>query len=312
MRDDLPILTWSVDSPLHIAATALMAEQYALIQSYATDLRQTASVEAVHETRKAIRRLRTAFKLFEPYWPAGALSSHQKSFRQTMRRLAHVRDTDVLVQKLAAFLTAGEHSAEVRAGLESLCAYWREESSAARLALQAHLSAPALEVAHERFEQLLRAESTATWPPVLTIGQAAPVLLYQRLAQLMYQGAGVTTASIPQLHKLRIRGKDLRYTLEFLRPAGDPTRINQALEPLKTLLTHLGDLNDAHVHRRLLQTMNNPISARALYDATLAAEEVRLVGAFYPLWEALATATWQQNLLIAVQLRPDAALFSDR
>ncbi len=301
MAEDLTISTWTADSPLQLAAIAFMAEQSGLIQSYEADLQHTAPAEAVHEARKAMRRLRTAFKLFTPYWPSGSLRPHRQSFRQTMRHLAWVRDTDVLVHKLEAFMLEGGPGAEEEAGLESLCAYWREERTRAQMALQAHLATPQRQAAQAAFETFLRSNQAITWRPVLTVRQAAPVLLYQRLAGLERHSAQVETATVPQLHKLRIQGKDVRYTLEFLRPAGNAPHINQLLEPLKVILTHLGDLNDAHVHRRLLAEMPSPDAARDLYDAVKAAEEVRLIRSFYSLWQEIATPLWQQQVLQALE-----------
>jgi len=78
--------------PIAEAARLMMAEQLAIVYEHLPALQQDAAVTAVHETRKAIRRTFTLFKLFAPSFAPGELEPHRRTLRRLMRRLAPCRD----------------------------------------------------------------------------------------------------------------------------------------------------------------------------------------------------------------------------
>jgi CHAD domain-containing protein len=55
------------------------------------------------------------------------------------------------------------------------------------------------------------------------------------------------------LHGMRIRGKKLRYLLEFFRSLYPEQEINRLVAELKRLQDNLGDVNDYQVQRQTLQ-----------------------------------------------------------
>ena len=75
------------------AARLIMAEQLAIVYEHLPALRQSADAVAVHESRKAIRRTFTLFKLFTPIFAPHELEPHRQTLRRLMRRLAPCRDT---------------------------------------------------------------------------------------------------------------------------------------------------------------------------------------------------------------------------
>jgi hypothetical protein len=70
------------DLPIAEAGRRLMADELTIIQAHWPELRLSSAMVAVHETRKAIRRTFTLFKLFAPYFAPGELEYHRARLRK--------------------------------------------------------------------------------------------------------------------------------------------------------------------------------------------------------------------------------------
>jgi CHAD domain-containing protein len=118
------------------------------------------------------------------------------------------------------------------------------------------------------------------------------------------------SATLEQLHALRIEFKKLRYAVEFfreiLRQGGQ-----KVIGVLKTMQDHLGDLNDAQVATQLLSDflghmefshMDMPLSERrnpepvVVYLAAKHAERHRLMRTFPEAWAQFNQPEFRQNL----------------
>ena len=62
--------------------------------------------DAVHETRKALKRLRALVRLLEPELGAQAFARENAALRDAGRRLAGARDAEVMVGTLDALIAA--------------------------------------------------------------------------------------------------------------------------------------------------------------------------------------------------------------
>ena len=79
-----------------------------------------------------------------------------------------------------------------------------------------------------------------------------PVLVYSRYAAVRAYEFILPTASVTQLHALRIEFKKFRYTLEYFKEIlGEGA--NQAINEIKQLQDHLGELHDADVACQLVR-----------------------------------------------------------
>ena len=78
----------------------------------------------------------------------------------------------------------------------------------------------------------------------------------------------------------------------------------EAIETVKKLLTHLGDLNDARVHGEMLAkvTEEDLAAAVTLYRQSRKVELQRLVDGFPQLWEEFDRPVWRQQLASAVAI----------
>ena len=66
-------------------------------------VRSGKDVESIHDMRVASRRLRSGLELFKPCLPAKHFPIWEKQVRKVTKALGAARDTDVQLERLAAF-----------------------------------------------------------------------------------------------------------------------------------------------------------------------------------------------------------------
>lgn len=284
-----------------VTGRAVMTAQLALIREHEPALLREADATAIHETRKAIRRLRTALKVWSPYYPAATLVPYNRCLKKTMQLLAQARDLHVLAEKLAGYSQTVER--EEAASLRALTGYWQEkEQEAARMAQEA-IRDPQHSRCLDSFQSFLDAgvPELATGPhSAQRVHDLAPGHVYEQLAAVRAFDTAIPQATLATLHELRIRFKEFRYTLEFFAPLLAP-EITPLLEELDRIQDHLGDLNDTRVALDLLgQTPDAQHHAAVLYQEVQEAEARRLQTTFAPLWESFYGSGWRDRLAAAL------------
>jgi CHAD domain-containing protein len=121
---------------------------------------------------------------------------------------------------------------------------------------------------------------------------------------------------VSQLHALRIEFKKFRYTLEYFREIlGEGS--NHAINELKQLQDHLGELHDADVACQLVrgflkkwdeEQIHKPIPERlnpapiVIYLAYLHSQRYRLIATFPELWRKFNRPDFRQNIAQAISL----------
>ncbi|MCZ2113146.1 MAG: CHAD domain-containing protein [Anaerolineae bacterium] len=247
------------------AGRLLMANELAIVQTYWPDLRLSTEARAVHETRKAIRRTFTLFKLFAPFFAGGELDPHRRGLRKIMRRLAPCRDTTVFRMKLAIYNETAERS------LTELAGDWDTKQIAADDALRQYLARPSVAAVLERYAQLtgtagsgLPAASDNAAP--IRVRHALPAMVFQRLGTVQAYGDLLPDATEDQLHQLRIQFKELRYTLSFFKEVLGEAG-NAFIEVSRSMQDFLGDLNDARVAVDLMAKTEEHREEAAIYGA---------------------------------------------
>ena len=203
-------------------------------------------VEALHDFRVALRRLRSVLRAYRAPLASSIGEGTRRRLRRLARATAQSRDLEVHIAWLdeqRPTLTAKQ-----RIGLDALRAQLaaRKARSDAKLAREVEVTFPHL--AHRVRERLLRYEA-----PVLADGKyerpVAAVMssrMHRMLAALRVALDQVHAATDEtEAHRARIAAKRVRYLLEPaepLIPALAPT-----LERLRVLQDQLGALHDAHV-----------------------------------------------------------------
>lgn len=210
-------------------------------------LRERPCPEGVHQLRVAVRRMRALLKVFRPLSSEPAVRALEGDLRWLAGELDTARDLDVFIadvwrpalqdeigQGSAAFgraLLAAQARAYLRmeAALESARSRTVLLEAAAWLEVGHWLSDPALAAIREQ-------PATAF----------AATILEARTQTLRRQAARLETLDPEARHRLRLKGKTLRYVAEDL--AGlfpdHPRRVERFITATKALQDALGQLND--------------------------------------------------------------------
>jgi CHAD domain-containing protein/transposase-like protein len=320
LADELKAPGIQPDDPMSEAGRKVL--RYHFIQMLANEpgTRLGEDIEALHDMRVATRRMRAAFDVFGEYYRPKALKAHLKGLRAAGRALGKVRDLDVFMEK-AGHYQAGLPEAE-RPDLAPLLEVWQEQRQAARQEMLAHLDSPQYQAFVRGFNLFLNTPGAGTLevdpghPAPSRVREVAPAQVYERLAAVRAYAPLLDSASLEQLHALRIEFKRLRYTLEFFREVLGP-EAKAVIEETKLIQDHLGDLNDANVACAILSEFlagwderqaDLPLGERHSPEALVAylayrhAERHRLLLGFAQAWAEFHREQTRRSLALAVAI----------
>lgn len=218
---------------------------------------QVGAVDAVHQMRVALRRLRAVLSLFRTVTAPVDDPDLSVDLRNLALTLGPVRDRDVFLAEILPPASHALDDADRTALIMELADQRRiawEQAAATALSAE-HL---ALVIRLEQWLERLDAD-----PAGVRIGDIAPTLLEKRLKRVRRLGRDLENRSADERHELRIALKKLRYSLEFLGILYDDRRLSKALAHLVELQQILGLLNDVVSAHRLVANLHNPASARA-------------------------------------------------
>lgn len=244
------------DGSLAALVRDVIASQLAVIRDNEAGTRLGEDIEALHDMRVAVRRLRTALRLFAKVLPSvetqsgtnGAASEVDDSLRWLAAELGVVRDLDVQLERIEEWHRALDP--EDAQALDALAGLLQGRRNAARVEMIAALDTPRLPQLYDSLEALVAAGRTAVpkralkpavtqLPRILERQQRA---LHARVQRI--EGDAEPPAAL--LHETRIRAKRLRYAAEFATPVyGKPARA--LVSALKRAQDVLGLHQDAEV-----------------------------------------------------------------
>ncbi len=275
-------------------------------------------LDELHDMRVATRRMRTAFDIFNPAFEAKTMKRHLKGLRTIGRVLGQVRDMDVLLESALAY--QGKLKENDQPGLEPLIADWSATIAKQRTKMTEHMQSKEYQDFKHMFNRFLQAadpiEPTDRFAEAkgALLRDTVPVLVYSRYATVRAYEGIVYTASITQLHALRIEFKKFRYTLEYFREIlGEG--IGAAINEIRQLQDHLGELHDADVGCQLVRSFLKqwddkqalkPILERVnpepivTYLAYLHDERYRLTSSFPVLWRKFSRPEFRQRIAQAI------------
>ena len=207
---------------------------------------RTQKADALHDLRVAIRRSRALLGQLKGDLPE-ALAPYRKELARLGAISGPLRDLDVLQE---AFLPSGicaQADADLSETVRQLLGEERKERQAQlSLQLQAEPAASFSQRWATALEPLLRVEGEL-------LGSVADRQIARNLEKLLAKGARLKrTSSDRQYHRLRIRGKKLRYLLEFFAPLYPSGLSEQVVKELKQLQELLGQGQDYSAWRRWL------------------------------------------------------------
>lgn len=206
--------------------------------------------EYVHQMRVALRRLRSALRLFKPALPVSFVEEWNAQLRAIMQPLGMARDWDVLAtETLPAAAAAGDLAPPTMEALQQRVLARRE---AVRREAAAALARLALG------EKILRLAFALDGLPEPAEPVGLPAFASRQIARqrkrLLRDAAACGTADPSALHALRVDIKRLRYMLEFVAPLRGFRRARRVAAGLARMQGVLGSRNDLYNASRLLQS----------------------------------------------------------
>ena len=206
--------------------------------------------EFVHQMRVALRRLRSALRVFAPILPADRLAGLIPRLRELAGTLGNARDWDVLgSEMLAPVVAAFPGDVRLRRLDERIAA---NRAAAQRAAVEA-IAAPG-------YGRLLIDLGAFLHDPALKPSdvEQAPLTDFAelRLGELkdraVKRAKRARSLDVARLHALRIGVKRWRYALEFFAPLLPARRVRRCLRRMTALQEDLGTVNDFANAGRLL------------------------------------------------------------
>lgn len=201
--------------------------------------------EAVHQMRVALRRLRSAMKIFRPLLTGPHVEALRTEMRWLLSYLGPARDADVFLAEIVEPVAA-RHPEQT--GMTALRQHWQEQKAA-------DVAAARVAVGESRFSLLMLDlgawVEAGEWRDNALARQPLPSFaghVLTRLTRKLRKAGGkkLDRLSPPALHQVRIRGKQLRYATEFFASLyGKAAR--GPVAQLGELQDRLGQINDIAV-----------------------------------------------------------------
>jgi CHAD domain-containing protein len=287
---------------------------------YLTRLRKAVSAlgrsydaDTVHDARVAVRGLRAMIKLLDgaPAFDRKQLRHYSRRLRGLAQALGDVRDMDVLLEHLQAYLTQHE---EAEAGLDSLAKELRQRRRAGAKEVQDTLARQHIRQLVKEMQDEFRTRrpgkvETADRPAAsLLVRHFAGSAIWQRYQEILQYETGLADASGETLHTLRIACKRLRYSMQIF--GHTPAPLEEVMATLKAAQDHLGNLHDVLSAQQLIRGLMSASSngdagsyvdyadylPYADYLDALGREAALLKVGIGPIWESLSGTQMRQTI----------------
>ncbi len=243
------------DDPMSEAGRKTFLFHFVRMLASEDGTREGSDIEELHDMRVATRRMRSAMRVFRPYYQKKAIRPFLKGLRQAGRALGSVRDLDVFMENAAAYLQT--LPPEDQTSLDPLLSSWEVQREAARAKMLSHLDSNNYNRFVSGFGEFLTTEGAGailpnpSKPTADRVFQIIPVLIYHHLEVVLAYENVLEGASLETHHALRIDMKRFRYILEFFREVlGDEVKL--VIADAVAIQDHLGALNDADVACQIL------------------------------------------------------------
>ena len=205
--------------------------------------------------RVATRRQRAAWRVFGEAFRKRRTKDYRDGLRDIARRLGAVRDLDVQLEGVDTY-RADQPVTDQRA-LEPFIGSLRQHRDDSRALLVRELDSGAYARLIDDYLDFVRTEGAAAKPVNASaphrVRETAPSRIWAAYEQVRSYEPILRWADVPTLHELRIAGKWLRYSLEFVQePLGDDAL--PLIAKVTALQDHLGLMNDASVAASMTRT----------------------------------------------------------
>lgn len=299
-----------VDDSLGEGGRKVLRMHLARMLHFEAGTRSGKSIEDLHKMRVATRRMRAAWRVFDGAYRPKVQRRYVRELRNIARVLGEVRDVDVLLEDLDAYIA--KLPGPGRDAVEPLRSTWRRQREAGRKRLLARLDSRQYREFVDDYldftESPGAAEITAPLGQPSLVRDTAGSRILVAYEHVRAYETIITWADVPTLHALRIEAKRLRYTMEYFSEVL-PVTSRQLIAQVTEVQDHLGRLNDADVAARTTRdwlNLNAPLlpatsrEAVGLYLDTREAEVEQQRRSFRPLWRRLTGRTFRKALGVAI------------
>jgi len=220
--------------------------------------------EFLHDFRIAIRRTRSLLTLLKKVLPSAKTEYIQSEFKWLGSITGPVRDIDVYLLKRDEYL--GMLPASLHAGLNLFFDELKERRVRELKSLRQHLRSARYHELIESWRSYLGDSESELFSGIRK-KQCLPLadtLIGKRFAGFLRDGGKINDSSgDSELHTLRIKGKKLRYLLEFFRSFYNDAEMERFLKQMKKLQDNLGDFNDLSVQQDMLALRLSELRGRS-------------------------------------------------
>jgi CHAD domain-containing protein len=292
----------------HVAEAGRKVMRFHLARMLAREAgtRAGSDPEELHAMRVATRRQRAAWRVFGASFRPGRTKRYRNGLREIASRLGAVRDLDVLLE--AADLYRADLPVSEQRALEPLLSDWREHRDDARVLLIRELDSDGYRRWVDDYRDFVRTEGASVTPVAPTqphrVRDTTASRIWSAYEQVRSYEPVLRWADVETLHELRIAGKWLRYTLEFVREAlGDDAAL--LIARVTALQDHLGLMNDANVSASMARTFLvehagelSPLEGAAIgrYLVSREREVARLRRTIGAPWRGVSGVTFRRTL----------------
>lgn len=213
--------------------------------------------EPVHQMRVAVRRLRSAIKVFRSAFQAPEIDELDKALSGLAKKLGPARDWDVFVTETAA---AVSQAFPTEQRLQRLLAAAERRRHTCHDDLRLHIG----DIEVRRLGIRLACLASGRMPAPTADDDEEPTafktslhafaahVLSKRLKRVAADNGDLADLEPKQLHAIRLHAKRLRYAAEIFAPLYAGKATHRFIRRLSRLQDRLGALNDAEVSGALL------------------------------------------------------------
>ena len=216
---------------------------------------ESRNANALHQSRVALRRLRSAMTLFKTVVADGRAEQMRAGLKQISAQLGEARNLDVYLARVETLAVSTEN----KVALEEYTARIEQARQAAHERVLASLREAGFRLFAVELAGWIEAGDwrTATKHPERNeaVARFAPRLLRKCQRAVRKKGRHLRRRSPEERHKLRIAAKKLRYAAEFFASLADGKKERVAhrayIARLEALQENLGELNDIRTGKEM-------------------------------------------------------------
>ena len=195
-------------------------------------------IEYVHQLRVATRRANAALQIYGELLPRKRVKAIAKELRRIRKAAGDARDLDVLAMRLGEELLGNEQS-NLGFVLDEIAAF-RKRAQKPLVTIHRHAKRTGFKKRCRKLVKRLRWRGESREPTFLDFSRGS----MRPLVDDFFAAASEDLSEIAALHQMRIKGKRVRYAMELLSAAFEPSFRGELYPVFAEVQSKLGTIND--------------------------------------------------------------------